>query len=93
MKIKSTLRNIKNTLEDPRLKGKLEVELVAFGDGVEVFKKTNHYATILIELQSKGMLLVECLNTLKARKIEKSELWNLISYVPTGNGESIIYCD
>lgn len=36
-KIKGTLRNIKNALEDPRLKGKLKVELVAFGDGVEVF--------------------------------------------------------
>ncbi len=89
-KIKGTLRNIKNALEDPRLKGKLEVELVAFGDGVEVFKKTNHYDTMLTSLQSKGVLLAQCLNTIKERKINKSELWNFIGYVPTGNGEIII---
>jgi hypothetical protein len=29
-KINSTLRNIKNALSDPRLKGKLEVELIVF---------------------------------------------------------------
>ncbi len=88
--IKGTLRNIKNAMEDPRLKGKLEVELVAFGDGVEVFKKTNNYDTLLTALQSKGVLLAQCLNTMKERKIDKSELWNFIGYVPTGNGEVII---
>ena len=89
-KIKGTLRNIKNVLEDPRLKGKLEIELVAFGDGVEVFKKVNHYDTILTALQGHGVLLAQCLNTIKERKIDKSELWNFIGFVPTGNGEIII---
>ncbi len=50
-KIKGTLRNINNALNDPRLKGKLTVELVAFGDGVEMFKKENHYDTLLTALQ------------------------------------------
>jgi hypothetical protein len=89
-KIKSTLRNIKNALEDPRLKGKLKVELVAFGDGVEMFKKINNYDTLLTTLQLKGVLLVQCLNTMKERKIDRNELWNFIGYVPTGNGEIII---
>ncbi len=89
-KIKGTLRNIKNALEDPRLQGKLEVELVAFGDGVEMLRKTNHYDTLLIALQLKGVLIVQCLNTMKERKIDKNELWNFIGYVPTGNGEIII---
>lgn len=31
-KIKGVIRNINNALEDPRLKGKLKVELVAFGE-------------------------------------------------------------
>jgi hypothetical protein len=89
-KIKSTLRNIKNALEDPRLQGKLKVELVAFGDGVEMFKKINNYDTLLTTLQLKGVLLVQCLNTMKERKIDRNELWNFIGYVPTGNGEIII---
>lgn len=89
-KIKAVIRNINNALEDPRLKGKLEVELVVFGDGVEVFKKSNIYDTSLLKLQEKGVILAQCLNTLKERKINKDELWSFISYVPTGNGEIII---
>ena len=89
-KIKGTLRNINNALEDPRLKGKLEVELVAFGDGVEVFKKTAHYDTLLTNLQKKGVLLAECENTVRERKINKDDLLSFISYVPSGNGEIII---
>lgn len=89
-KIKAVLRNINNALEDPRLKGKLQVELVAFGDGVEIFKKSNHYDTLLQKLQKKGVILAECLNTMKERNINKDELWPFISYVPSGNGEIII---
>lgn len=33
-KIRAVLRNMNNALGDPRLKGKLQVELIAFGDGV-----------------------------------------------------------
>ncbi len=47
-KVKSVLRNINNALDDSRLKGKLNIELVAFGDGVELFKKSNHYDTLLL---------------------------------------------
>jgi intracellular sulfur oxidation DsrE/DsrF family protein len=89
-KIRGTLRNINNALEDPRLKGKLQVELVAFGDGVEVFKQTAHYDTLLTNLQKKGVLLAQCENTIRERKINKSDLWSFISYVPSGNGEIII---
>lgn len=89
-KIKAVIRNINNALEDPRLKGKLQVELVAFGDGVEIFKKSNHYDTLLLKLQKKGVILAECLNTMKERNINKDELWPFISYVPSGNGEIII---
>jgi intracellular sulfur oxidation DsrE/DsrF family protein len=66
--IKGTLRNIKNAM-GLRLKGNLEVKLVVFGDGVEVFKKTSNYVTLLTALQSKGVLLVQCLNTLKKERL------------------------
>ena len=89
-KVKSVLRNINNALDDPRLKGKIHVELVAFGDGVELFKKNNHYDTLLLALQNRGVILAQCLNTIKERKISKDELWPFISYVPSGNGEIII---
>jgi uncharacterized protein len=89
-KISATLRNINNALEDPRLKGKLEVELIVFGDGVDVFKKHGKYLETLTMLKNKGVLLAQCENTLKERKIGKDELYDFIHYVPSGNGEVII---
>jgi len=89
-KIAGTLRNINNALEDPRLKGKLHVELVAFGDGVAVFMKNSTYEQALTNLQAKGVVLAQCSNTIRERKIDKSELFPFISYVPSGNGEIII---
>jgi intracellular sulfur oxidation DsrE/DsrF family protein len=89
-KIRAVIRNINNALEDPRLKGKLSIEFVAFGNGVEMFKKSNHYDTLLLALQKKGVILAECENTIRERKISKDELWDFISYVPSGNGEIII---
>jgi intracellular sulfur oxidation DsrE/DsrF family protein len=89
-KIKGTLRNIDNALEDPRLKGKLHVELIAFGDGVSVYMKSGAFEEALKVLQAKGVVLAQCSNTIKERKIEKDDLFPFISYVPSGNGEIII---
>ena len=89
-KITGTLRNINNALEDPRLKGKLDVELVVFGDGVAVFMKNGIYEQPLKNLQAKGVVLAQCSNTIKERKIDKSELFPFISFVPSGNGEIIL---
>jgi intracellular sulfur oxidation DsrE/DsrF family protein len=89
-KVRGIIRNINNALTDPRLKGKLEVELVAFGDGVEMFKRNNHYDTLLLTLQDKGVILAQCENTIRERKISKEQLLPFISYVPSGNGEIII---
>ena len=89
-KITGTLRNINNALEDPRLKGKLHVELVAFGDGVAVYMKSGTFEEMLKNLQAKGVILAECSNTVRERKIDKNDLFPFISYVPSGNGEIII---
>jgi len=89
-KINATLRNIKNALDDPRLKGKLEVELVVFGDGVVAFYKNSAFVDQLLALKKNGVLLVQCENTLKERGINKDELIDFISFVPSGNGEIII---
>lgn len=88
--ISGTLRNINNALEDPRLKGKLQVELIAFGDGFTVYRKDGKFLEQLNMLRSKGVILAQCENTVRERKIEKSSLFDFISYVPSGNGEIII---
>jgi intracellular sulfur oxidation DsrE/DsrF family protein len=89
-KIKGTLRNIDNALEDIRLKGKLHVELIAFGDGVAVYMKSGPYEQLLKDLQAKGVVLAQCNNTVRERKIDKNDLFPFISYVPSGNGEIIL---
>ena len=85
-----TLRNIKNALEDPRLKNKLTVELVAFGDGVSIFEKDSPFEETLKSLQAKGVILAQCENTIRERHIEKDQLFSFINFVPSGNGEIII---
>lgn len=89
-RVKGALRNIGNAMEDPRLKGKLEVELIVFSDGVEIYKKGSAYEQTLTDLKNKGVALVQCEHTLTQRKIDKSELYPFVSYVPTGNGEIIL---
>jgi len=89
-KIKGTLRNLNNALEDPRLKGKLHVELIAFGDGVAVYEKSGPFEQTLKDLQAKGVILAQCSNTVRERNIDKNTLFDFISYVPSGNGEIIL---
>lgn len=88
--IKKTIRNINNLLNDPRLKGKLQVELIAFSGGTEAYRKGSEYEDAIKGLISQGVIVAQCLNTLVERKIDKSELYDFIAYVPTGNGELLI---
>lgn len=88
--IKKTFRNINNLMEDPRLKGKVQIELVAFSGGTEAYRKGSEYENDLKKLIAKGVIVAQCLNTLKEREIEKSELYDFLAYVPTGNGELLI---
>ena len=89
-KIKGTLRNMANALEDPRLKGKLHLELICFGDGVAVYMKSGAFEQLLKDLQAKGVILAQCSNTVRERNIDKNDLFPFISYVPSGNGEIIL---
>lgn len=88
--INATLKNVRNALADPRLNGKLEVELVVHGGGVAVFKKDKPYEAQLRELDKQGVILAQCENTLRERNIGKDELFDFIGFVPSGNGELII---
>lgn len=88
--IRATLRNIKNALDDPRLANQIVIELVAHGGGINLYRKNQPYEPQLKELAAKGVLLVECENTLKERRVTKDELFPFILYTPSGNGELII---
>ncbi|WP_228374860.1 DsrE family protein [Chryseobacterium oranimense] len=44
-------------------------------------------------MQDKGVVMVQCENTLREKKIEKSELFEFVNYTPSGNGEMILRQD
>jgi intracellular sulfur oxidation DsrE/DsrF family protein len=89
-RIRGTFRNIDVAMEDPRLKGKLHIELMCCGDGVVVYMKNGIFEPLLKDLQSKGVILAQCTNTLTERKIDKSSLFPYIYFVPSGPGEVIL---
>lgn len=89
-RIKGTLKNMQNAISDPRLKGKLDIELVVHGSGVAVFRKDHPYHKMILDLQKQGVILAMCENTMRERKVSRDELFPFISYVPSGNGELII---
>jgi len=89
--IEKAIRNINNVLKDPRLKGKIEIELITFSGGTEAYlKKNSQYEQPLKELISKGVIVAQCLNSLEERKLSKDDLFDFVGYVPSGNGELII---
>lgn len=88
--IKGTLRNIKNILRDPRLKGKIKVELVCHSGGIQTLMKKNNYKSLLTKLVEQGVILAACKNTMRERDIDKSEILPFVSFVPSGVGELVI---
>lgn len=88
--IGKTIRNINNALNDPRLKGKLKIELVAFSGGTEAYLKGSKYEDALKDLVEKGVIVAQCHNSLVERKISRDSLYDFVAIVPSGNGELII---
>lgn len=88
--IEKAIRNINNALTDPRLAGKIEIELVAFSGGTEAYLKGSKFENDLKALVEKGVIVAQCNNTLRERKISRDQLYDFIAIVPSGNGELII---
>lgn len=85
--IKKTLTNIENLLNDPRLKGKVAVELVANSKGYQVYDKNNGFGERLLKLKEHGVILAQCANTLRELHVDRKDLYPFITIVPAGVGE------
>ena len=85
--IKKTLNNIENLLHDPRLKGKLSIELIANAQGFDVYVKNNGFEQKLLHLQKQGVILAQCANTLRELHVDRKDLYPFVSIVPSGMGE------
>lgn len=88
--VNKAFRNINNALEDPRLIGKLKIELVAFSGGTTVMLKNSPYEAELKSLLQKGVTIVQCNNSLTERGLKRDQLLSFTGIVPSGNGELII---
>ncbi len=88
--ITKAIRNINNALKDPRLTGKLQIELVAFSGGTEALLKGSDYEDDLKSLVEKGVIVAQCNNSLHERNISADKLYDFIAIVPSGNGELIL---
>ena len=84
------LKNMKNALLDPRLKGKLKLELIVYSEGYKIYEKKGPYEELLKELLNMGVILTQCENSIIVRKIDKNTLFPFVSYVPSAQGEIII---
>ena len=84
------LKNMKNALLDPRLKGKLKLELIVYSEGYKIYEKAGPYEEQLKELKDMGVILTQCENSIIVRKIDKKTLFPFVSYVPSAQGEIII---
>ena len=88
--IEKAIRNINNTLNDPRLAGKVKIELVAFSAGTDAYIKGGKYEEDLKALVQKGVIVSQCNNTLRERKIGREQIYDFIAVVPSGAGELVI---
>lgn len=88
--VEKAFHNIENVLLDPRLKGKIEVELVTFSSGTEVVLKKGPHAEELKKLVGMGVIIAQCGNSLTVRKLTPDDLLDFIAVVPSANGELII---
>jgi len=85
--IKKTLNNVENLLNDPRVKGHIQIELLANSNGFDVYVKNNGFKKRLEELKKDGVILAQCSNTLREKHINRKHLYSFITMVPSGMGE------
>lgn len=88
--IEKAIRNINNALTDPRLAGKIQIEMIAFSGGTDAYMKGSKYEEDIKALAEKGVIVAQCGNTLRERKISVDQIYDFIAVVPSANGELII---
>lgn len=88
--VAKAFRNIQNALNDPRLQGKVTIELVTFAAGTDVVLKEGPYENDLKDLIEKGVIVAQCANSLREKKVPLEKVFDFIAIIPSGNGELIL---
>ena len=77
------LNNIRN-LQTELGAANVEVELVAYGPGINMLKADATTANRISDAIKSGVKIVACENSLKAMKVSKDDMHGEIGYVPAG---------
>jgi intracellular sulfur oxidation DsrE/DsrF family protein len=78
-----TLNNIKNVQKDLG-KDNVELELVAYGPGINMLKAESEVANRIEDAVDSGVQVVACENTMRGQKLTKADMNAKIGYVPAG---------
>ena len=78
-----TLNNAKN-IQDAVGKNNVDIEIVAFGPGIEILKRESEMGGKIDKALADGIKIVACENTMKAMKLTTADMLPTIGYVPSG---------
>lgn len=78
------LNNARNAQQDLGGSQNVDIEIVAYGPGINMLKIDAVTANRVSDAIKTGISIVACENTMGAQKIEKAEMNPSISYVPAG---------
>lgn len=78
-----TLNNAKN-LQQALGKDNVDIEIVAYGPGLNMLKFESEVANRLTDAEKSGVTLVACGNTMKAQKVTEKDLHSGVKVVPGG---------
>jgi intracellular sulfur oxidation DsrE/DsrF family protein len=77
------LNNAKNIQKDVGA-DKVDIEVVAFGPGLEMLKLESEVANRIGEMVDSGVKVVACQNTMRNRKVEPADINPKAGFVPSG---------
>ncbi len=77
------LNNIKNVQKDLG-KDNVELEVVAYGPGINMLKAESEVASRINEAVDSGVKVVACENTMRGQKLTKADMNGKIDYVQAG---------
>lgn len=77
------LNNAKNIQKDLG-KGNVELEIVAYGPGINMLKAESEVGNRIGEAMESGVKVLACQNTMRNQKLVKEDMLSNIAYVPAG---------
>jgi intracellular sulfur oxidation DsrE/DsrF family protein len=76
--------NVVKNIQQAYGKDKVQVEVVAFGNGIGMLKMDSEVGNRIEDTLQSGAHVFACQNTMRARKLSKDDMLAKIAYVPAG---------